>query len=229
MEGKNTIRQRLEALQDPAYRAFQCKLIPTVDPARVIGVRTPQLRALARELAGTAEAAAFLAALPHPSYEENNLHGLLVCGLRDYGRTVAELERFLPQVDNWATCDLLRPRAFAGPPPQLLGQVEGWLASPWPYTVRFGLGMLLAHYLDGAFWPGCLELAAGVEGGEYYVDMMVAWLFATALAKQYDAALPYLTGRRLGQWTHNHTIQKALESRRIPPERKEALRALRWK
>ena len=228
-EAENTIQGRLFALADPAYREFHQKLIPTVDPARVIGVRTPRLRALARELAGTPEAAAFLAALPHQYYEENNLHGLLVCRFRDYGRTVAALEQLLPQVDNWATCDLLRPRAFQGRPLQLEGQLRAWIASPHPYTIRFGLEMVMTHYLEEGFQPQWLELAAGVRSGEYYVNMMVAWLFATALAKQYAAALPYLQERRLDRWTHNRTIQKAVESYRITPEQKALLRGLRWK
>ncbi len=223
------ILEQLFALRDPSYREFHCKLVPTVDPKRIIGVRTPQLRALARSLSGTPQAQEFLEVLPHEYYEENNLHGLLICGLREYDRTVEELKRFLPCVDNWATCDLLSPRAFQKRPPQLVGQLEAWIASSHPYTIRFGLGMLLSHYLDEGFWPGCLELAAGVRSQEYYVNMMVAWLFATALAKQYEATLPYLEGRRLDPWTHNQTIQKAVESRRVPPAHKEYLRSLRWK
>ena len=223
------IQNMLFALRDPAYQAFQSRLIPTMDPSLVIGVRMPALRKLAKELAGTPEAEDFLRQLPHRYYEENNLHGLLISAYRDYGAAVAALEEFLPRVDNWATCDLLSPRAFEKRPPELPEQIRRWIRDERPYTVRFALGMLLSFYLDEAFRPEYLELAAGVRREEYYVRMMVAWYFATALAKQYGAALPYLEDRCLDRWTHNKTIQKAVESYRIPPERKEALRALRWR
>lgn len=225
----DAIQEKLFALQDLNYRQFQAKLMPTVDPEQIIGVRMPALRKLAKELKGTAEAEAFLAALPHRYYDENNLHGLLLCARSGYEETVAGLEDFLPHVDNWATCDLLSPRAFRPHPPQLPGQLRRWLDSGDTYTVRFGLEMLMSFYLDECFRPEYLDWAAEVKSEEYYVRMMVAWYFATALAKQYDAALPYLTSRRLEQWTHNKTIQKAVESYRITPEQKDALRALRWK
>ena len=223
------IQKLLFGRQDPAYQAFQSKLMPTVDPKTVIGVRMPALRQLAKELARTPLAEDFLLQLPHRYYEENNLHGLLISSIPDYDAAVAALEEFLPHVDNWATCDLLSPRAFRNHPPELPEQIRRWVGDPHPYTVRFGLGMLMSFYLDGAFRPEYLDLAAGVRREEYYVKMMVAWYFATALAKQYSAALPYVEERRLDRWTHNKTIQKAVESYRIPPERKEALRALRWR
>lgn len=225
----DAIQEKLFALQDLNYRQFQSKLMPTVDPEQIIGVRMPALRKLAKELKGTAEAEAFLTALPHRYYEENNLHGLLLCARSGYEETVAGLEAFLPYVDNWATCDLLSPRAFRAHPSQLPCQIRRWLDSGDTYTVRFGLEMLMSFYLDECFRPEYLDWAAEVKSEEYYVRMMVAWYFATALAKQYDAALPYLTDRRLEQWTHNKTIQKAVESYRITPEQKDALRALRWK
>lgn len=225
----DAIQEKMFALQDLNYRQFQAKLMPTVDPEQIIGVRMPALRKLAKELKGTAEAEAFLAALPHRYYDENNLHGLLLCARSGYEETVAGLEIFLPHVDNWATCDLLSPRAFRTHPPQLPEQIRRWLDSGDTYTVRFGLEMLMSFYLDECFRPEYLDWAAEVKSEEYYVRMMVAWYFATALAKQYDAALPYLTSRRLEQWTHNKTIQKAVESYRITPEQKDALRALRWK
>ncbi|MGI6695658.1 MAG: DNA alkylation repair protein [Christensenellales bacterium] len=225
---KTAIQERLFALQDLAYRDFQAKLMPTVDKARVIGVRTPALRQYARELAGTPEAAAFLAKLPHDYYEENNLHGFLIERIKGYEETVAALDAFLPHVDNWATCDLMRPRAFKKRPAALYpAQIDSWLASPHPYTVRFGLGMLLWLYLDEGFEPEMLARAAGIRSDEYYVNMMVAWYFATALAKQPEAALPYLKNHRLPRWTHNKAIQKAVESRRISAERKTYLKALR--
>ena len=223
------IQKLLFGRQDPAYRAFQSKLMPTVDPETVIGVRMPVLRKLAKELARMPLAEDFLRQLPHRYYEENNLHGLLISSIPNYGPTVAALEAFLPYVDNWATCDLLSPKAFRDHPPELPGQIRRWVGDPHPYTVRFGLGMLLSFYLDEDFRPEYLALAAGVRREEYYVRMMVAWYFATALAKQYDAARPYLVNRRLDRWTHNKTIQKAVESYRITPEQKTYLRSLRWR
>ena len=224
------IRARLAALADPGYKAFHAGLMPTVDPALILGVRVPDLRKLARDLAGTEAEGDFLAALPHRYYEENNLHGLLVCRWKGYEETVAALDRFLPHVDNWATCDLLSPRAFEPRPPQLPGQITRWLADPQPYTARFGLGCLLRWYLDdGYFDPKYLDWAAGTHREDYYVRMMVAWYFATALAKQYDAALPYLEQGRLPLWTHNKAIQKGVESRRLSTEQKAYLRSLRRK
>ncbi len=227
MEPVQEIRDRLFALQDPEYRLFQSKLMPTVDPARVIGVRIPDLRKLSRELAGTEQAAAFVRQLPHDYYEENNLHGFLIASLRDYGETVAALEAFLPHVDNWATCDLLHPRAFDKRPEALPDQLFRWLQSDRTYTVRFAMGMLMSLYLDEAFRPGYADWIAGVKSEEYYVNMMAAWYFATALAKRWDDVFPYLTDHRLPVWTHNKAIQKAIESRRISPEQKQILRSLK--
>lgn len=227
MEPVQEIRDRLFALQDPEYRLFQSKLMPTVDPARVIGVRIPDLRKLSRELAGTEQAAAFVRQLPHDYYEENNLHGFLIASLRDYGETVAALEAFLPHVDNWATCDLLHPRAFDKRPEALPDQLFRWLQSDRTYTVRFAMGMLMSLYLDEAFRPGYADWIAGIKSEEYYVNMMAAWYFATALAKRWDDVFPYLTDHRLPVWTHNKAIQKAIESRRISPEQKQILRSLK--
>ena len=227
MEPVQEIRDRLFALQDPEYRLFQSRLMPTVDPACVIGVRTPDLRKLSRELAGTEQAAAFVRQLPHDYYEENNLHGLLIASLRDYGETVAALESFLPHVDNWATCDLLHPRAFDKCPEALPDQLFRWLQSDRTYTVRFAMGMLMSLYLDEAFRPGYADWIAGIKSEEYYVNMMAAWYFATALAKRWDDVFPYLTDHRLPVWTHNKAIQKAIESRRISPEQKQILRSLK--
>lgn len=227
MEPVQEIRDRLFALQDPEYRLFQSKLMPTVDPARVIGVRIPDLRKLSRELAGTEQAAAFVRQLPHDYYEENNLHGFLIVSLRDYGETVAALEAFLPYVDNWATCDLLHPRAFDKRPEALPDQLFRWLQSDRTYMVRFAMGMLMSLYLDEAFRPGYADWIAGIKSEEYYVNMMAAWYFATALAKRWDDVFPYLTDHRLPVWTHNKAIQKAIESRRISPEQKQILRSLK--
>lgn len=226
---ENTIVSRLFALQDMDYRAFQCKLMPTVPTERVIGVRTPALRRLAKELAKTPVAEHFLRALPHQYYEENNLHGFLIEQMRDYGQTVAAVDAFLPFVDNWATCDLMSPRVFAKNLPALLTKIEEWIHAEHTYTIRFGVGMLLRYYLDEQFQPAYLEMAAGICSKEYYVNMMIAWYFATALAKQYEAAAPFLQNRRLGKWTHNKAIQKAIESDRVSSEHKAYLRTLKIK
>lgn len=218
---------RLFALQDGKYRAFQCRLMPTVPPDAVLGVRMPALRRVAKELAGSPQADAFLQVLPHRYYDENNLHGLLLAQSKDYGQTVQALEAFLPYVDNWATCDLLRPRAFLSHPPALPEQCRRWLDSGAVYTVRFAMGTLLNLYLDDFFRPEYLQWVSAVQSEEYYVNMMIAWYFATALAKQYAAALPYLQNHVLPRWVHNKTIQKAVESRRIPEDRKTYLRTLK--
>lgn len=223
------LRQQLRTLVDPDYRTFHCKLMPDYDPNRVLGIRLPVLRKFAASFAKTPEAEEFLDALPHYYYEENNLHGLLLEGCRDYGEVLRRLKVFLPQVDNWATCDLLSPRVFAKHHAQLWEQIPLWLADPHPYTVRFGLGMLMRHFLEEDFTPQVLERAGSVQREEYYVRMMQAWLFATALAKQWDATLPWLTEHRLEVWVHNKSIQKAVESRRITGEQKELLRSLRRK
>lgn len=223
------IQNKLFSLQDTAYRDFQCKLTPSITPDRVIGVRMPQLRKVAREIKGSPEAKAFLEALPHAYYDEDNLHGLLLCQYTDYEKNIAALEQFLPYVDNWATCDLLRPKAFEKHPSQLPQQLHMWIKQPHVYTVRFAIGMLLAFYLDEAFESQYLDWVCEIQREEYYINMMAAWYFATALAKQYDATIPYLQENRLPLWTHNKTIQKAIESRRITDEQKTYLKTLRRK
>lgn len=223
------IRQELFRLQDTAYREFQYKLIPTVDPVSVIGVRTPELRALAKRLIKTGEAEGFLRELPHAYFDENQLHAFIISEMKDFTECLAQTERFLPYVDNWATCDQMSPKIFKKHRPELLEPIRKWIGSGHTYTVRFAVGMLMEHYLDGDFDPAYPELAASVRSEEYYVRMMAAWYFATALAKQYDAVIPYFEQRRLEPWTHNKAIQKAVESRRISPERKEYLRGLKVK
>lgn len=226
---QQTIQSRLFALQDLKYQAFQSKLIPTICPDTVIGVRTPALRKLAKELSGTPEATAFLQQLPHAYYEENNLHGLLICQMKDYGQTIAAVDAFLPHIDNWATCDLLNPKIFRVHLPELYEKIQTWVHASHPYTIRFGIGMLMSFYLDQAFSPAYPALVAEIRSDEYYVNMMIAWYFATALAKQYEAVLPYLQQHRLARWTHNKTIQKAIESDRITAEQKLYLRTLKQK
>lgn len=221
------IRARLFALQDEGYRAFHSRLMPTVPLETVIGVRVPALRRLAKRLAGTPQAEAFLQELPHIYYEENNLHAFLLESIRDYDAALAATEKFLPYIDNWATCDSFCPKVFAKHKEDLLPVLRRWMASDHPYTVRYGMEMLMRYYLDEDFRPEHLAWAAAVHSGEYYINMMRAWYFATALAKQPEAALPWLTARRLDVWTHNKTIQKAVESSRIPAETKAFLRTLR--
>jgi len=223
------ILQRLFALQDIEYQVFQSKLIPNLAPDAMIGVRTPALRAYAKELGRRADVGDFLAALPHRYFDENQLHAFLISLGKDYGETLSAVDAFLPYVDNWATCDQMSPRAFRGHRAELLGEIERWMASEHVYTIRFAVGMLMQHYLDEDFDAAYLERVAALRSGEYYVNMMIAWYFATALAKQYDAALPYLEQRRLDAWTHNKAIQKALESYRVSDERKSYLRTLKIK
>jgi 3-methyladenine DNA glycosylase AlkD len=223
------VQRGLFALQDLTYRDFQCKLMPTVDPETVIGVRTPALRKFARAFCKTPQAADYIRILPHRYYEENNLHGFVIETIKEYESCIAAVDAFLPYVDNWATCDLVSPKVFSKHLPELLKKIKSWIASGETYTVRFGIGMLMSHYLGEHFEPGMLRMVAAVRSEEYYVNMMVAWYFATALAKQWDAALPYIKERRLEKWTHNKTIQKAVESYRIGSEEKALLRALKQK
>lgn len=223
------IREELFSLQDTAYRDFQSKILPTVDAKTAIGVRTPELRRLAKRLVKRDDIGLFLDDLPHTYFDENQLHAFIVSELRDYEVCLQEVERFLPYVDNWATCDQMSPKVFRKHHAELLGPIRRWIASDATYTVRFGVGMLMEHYLDDDFDPAYLDMVAAVKSEEYYVRMMVAWYFATALAKQYDATIPYVESRRLEPWTHNKAIQKAIESRRISPETKDYLRGLKVK
>ena len=224
---KEEIRRKLFSLQDIKYRDFQAKLIPGTDTETMIGVRTPALRKLAKQMLKREEIGEFLQDLPHRYFDENQLHAFIISGIREYGKCMEELERFLPYVDNWATCDQMSPVVFKKHKQELLSEIGEWLGSAHTYTVRFGIGMLMQHFLDEDFDPAYPELVAGVRSEEYYVNMMIAWYFATALAKQYDAVLPYIEGRRLDPWVHNKTIQKAIESYRVSDEQKKYLRSLK--
>ena len=212
---------------DGGYRDFQSKLIPSLPKESIIGVRTPALRALAKELQGSELAASFLQDLPHAYYDENQLHAVLLSSSKDYEECRELLERFLPYVDNWATCDILRPKVLCKRPEATLEAIQRWLGSTHSYTVRFGMEMLMSYYLDALFEPRFLAWVAADRSEEYYVRMMVAWFFATALAKQYEATLPYLEQGLLPEWTLKKTIQKACESYRITAEQKRYLRSLR--
>lgn len=223
----NGIQAQLHSLADPAYKAFQCSLMPTVSPDTVIGVRMPLLRNLASSIQKEGREAELFDALPHRYYEENNIHGILISQLHNYSETVTALNRFLPHVDNWATCDLLSPVSFRSCPEELIGQIRQWLSSSHPYTVRFGIGMLMKYYLGSHFTAAHLHWVAAIKSEEYYVNMMSAWYFATALAKQPEATLPILENNLLDPWVHNKTIQKATESFRIPTETKKYLKTLK--
>ena len=223
------IREELFRLQDGKYRELQKKLIPTADPETVIGVRTPELRQYAKQLVKGEDVTAFLRDLPHRYFDENQLHAFIVSEIRDFGRCVDEADRFLPYVDNWATCDQMSPKVFRKHRSELPAWIRKWLESGETYTVRFAIGMLMEHFLDDDFDPIYPETVAGIRSEEYYVRMMIAWYFATALAKQYGKVIPYIENRRLDEWTHNKTIQKAAESYRIGPEQKEYLKSLRIK
>ncbi|MDY2637589.1 MAG: DNA alkylation repair protein [Phascolarctobacterium sp.] len=221
------ILQKLQELSDLGYRDFQAKLMPTAAKETIIGVRTPAMRALAKELKGTELAAEFMKELPHQYFDENQLHAFLINELKDYDECLQELERFLPYVDKWATCDQLSPKVLKKQPEATLEAIRKWMASQHVYTIRFGMEMLMSFYLDAWFKPEYLAWVAADRNDEYYVKMMVAWFFATALAKQYEATVPYLEQRLLPEWSHKKAIQKACESYRITKEQKEYLRTLK--
>ncbi|MEE3468575.1 MAG: DNA alkylation repair protein, partial [Eubacterium sp.] len=207
----DSIEKQLWDLQDETYREMQVKTLPTLEPSTIIGVRTPALRSLAKQMIRSGEADIFLEELPHRYFEENQLHAFILSEGKDYERCVDGVERFLPYVDNWATCDQMSPKIFKKHRQELLERIKTWIRSDAPYTIRFGVGMLMGHFLDEDFDPAYPEMVAGLRSEEYYVNMMIAWYFATALAKQYDTVLPYIEKKRLDDWTHNKAIQKSVE------------------
>ena len=213
--------------QDIKYRDFQAPLFPNIEKERMIGVRTPELKKLAKELYGSVTANKFIETLPHQYFDENQLHAFLISLIKDYQICLKEVDRFLPYIDNWGTCDQLSPKVFAKHKEELIVSAKKWLKSKHTYTVRFAIGMLMQHYLDDSFKEEYMELVSKVKSDEYYINMMMAWYFATALAKQYDFAIKYIERNKLSPWVHNKTIQKAVESYRIAPEQKEYLRSLK--
>ncbi|HBE15512.1 MAG TPA: DNA alkylation repair protein [Ruminococcaceae bacterium] len=223
------MQARLFRLQDTAYQAGSVKLNPSVDPDTIIGIRIPALRALAREMKGTEEAAEFIKVLPHDYFEEYQLHSFLIGFIKDFDEALRQAERLLPYLGSWALTDSMRFKAFDRDPERLLPQIDRWLKDDHPYTVRYGILCLMNYFLDDRFKQEYPDRVSRVQSDEYYVRMMQAWYFATALAKQYDAVLPYLTERRLAPWVHNKTIQKAIESYRVTAEQKAYLRTLRIK
>jgi 3-methyladenine DNA glycosylase AlkD len=221
------IQEQLKNHKDEKYAEFMRRLMPGLETSEVLGVRTPVLKKMAKQIKREGGHGAFLAQLPHTYFEENQLHGFLVSEMTDFADCIRELERFLPFVDNWATCDQTSPRIFKKHKAELIPYIDKWLKSGHVYTVRFAIGMLMQHYLDEDFKEEYLEKVSGVRSEEYYVNMEIAWYMATALAKQWDAAIPYIEGARMEKWVHNRTIQKARESYRITPEQKEYLKAFR--
>lgn len=223
------IESRLFELQDLEYKEFHSRLMPNVETERIIGVRTPNLRKLSKELAKEADIELFLGQLPHQYYEENNVHGFVIETFKDYDKVIEYLDRFLPYVDNWATCDMMTPKIFGKHLPQLLEKIDEWIESDNTYMTRFGIRMLMNFYLEENFEQKYLEKVAGIRSEEYYVNMMIAWYFATALAKQYDTTVKVIENHQLDKWIHNKTIQKAVESNRITKQQKEYLKTLKEK
>lgn len=221
------IQKHLFELQDMAYRDFHSRLMPDIDKETVIGIRVPMLRKYAKSIAGTELSEMFIKELPHCYYEENNLHMMLITGIKDYDRCLTEIERFLPYIDNWATCDFPAPKCFENHKEDLLPVIKRWIASIETYTIRYGIGMLMRLYLDADFDPEYVRIVAEVKSDEYYVNMMIAWYMATALAKQWDAVVPYIEEHRMSDWVHRKTIQKAVESYRITDEQKRYLKGYR--
>ena len=227
MSKLTNLQKQLFEVQDLKYKEFQAQLIPTIDAERIIGIRTPQLRKFAKQYAKTEEAEQFLKELPHTYYEENNLHMILLSGRKDYKECVKDVDKFLPYVDNWATCDLPAPKCFGKHKNELIVKIKEWIRSTHTYTIRYAIGMLMRFYLEEDFLPEYLELVANIESEEYYVNMMIAWYMATALVKQWKVTVPYIEERKLSSWVHRKTIQKAVESYRITKEQKEYLKGFR--
>ena len=221
------IQKELLKKQDSKYRDMQIKIIPTVDADSIIGVRTPELRSLAKQLAKREDIRIFLDDLPHRYFEENQLHAFIISQMKDHEKCFDALSAFLPYVDNWATCDQMSPKVFKKHKNELLDAIGKWFDSGKTYTIRFAIGMLMEHFLDEDFDITYPETVAKIRSDEYYVNMMIAWYFATALAKQYETILPFVENKKLDKWTHNKTIQKSVESYRITPQQKEYLRTLK--
>ena len=221
------ITEKLFESRDEKYAEFQSRLTPTVPKDKFIGVRVPDVRKLAKEIYKEEDWRTFTDCLPHEYYDENMLHGLIISEIKDYDECIARVDRFLPYVDNWAVCDIMSPKVFKKHKPELMVKIREWSASPLVYTCRFGVEMLMSHFLDADFKAEYLEIPAGVHSDEYYVNMMLAWFYATALAKQWDDTVIYLTDRKLDKWVHNKIIQKACESYRITPKQKEYLKSLK--
>lgn len=213
--------------KDGQYAQFQRKLIPGIAPKTIIGVRTPILRKLAKQIAKEDYCKTFLEECPHELFEENQLHGFMISDMKNFELCIRELEKFLPYINNWATCDQTSPKIFKKHKDELLPYIRKWLGSEHTYTVRFAIGMLMQYYLEDDFKPEYLAMVAGIKSEEYYINMEIAWYMATALTKQWDAAILYIETKKMDKWVHNKTIQKAIESYRITDEQKKHLRTFR--
>ena len=224
---RNDIVAELFRFQDKDYALMQARIIPTVPQDRIIGVRTPALRDFAKRLNKDQNIGEFLSYLPHQYFDEDQLHAFVISLEKDFGKCIAEVDAFLPFIDNWATCDQLSPKAFKKEPEKLLPYIQIWIKSDKTYTVRFAIGLLMQHFLDDHFDLKYADEVAGIRSEEYYIRMMIAWYFATALAKQYELVLPYLEDKRLDTWAHNKAIQKSIESYRITDEQKAYLKTLK--
>lgn len=229
MDINEYILSRLQEFSEEKNADFQAKLTPTITRESCLGVRVPNVKKLGKEIEKMPECEIFIKTLPHTYFDENMLHAAIISRIKDYDKCIESLEAFLPYVDNWAVCDTIRPAIFKKDHPSLIEYIRGWVASKETYTIRFGIGMLMAYFLDDKFKEEYLELPAAVVSEEYYVNMMIAWYYATALAKRWDETIPYIENNKLGKWTHNKTIQKAVESYRITSEQKDYLRTLRIK
>lgn len=221
------IRDELFKLQDVSYGDFQAKLTPGIPRELFIGVRVPNVRKLAKMIVKDYDTTEFLSELPHKYYDEDMLHGLIVSEIKDYDTCVKAVDEFLPYVNNWAVCDIMSPKIFKKNKDVLLDKIREWVSSEKTYTCRFGIEILMSHYLDDDFRPEYLDIPGSVHSDEYYVKMMVAWFFATALAKKWDETIKYIEEYKLDIWVHNKTIQKACESNRISSEQKDYLRTLK--
>lgn len=226
------ITTQLFIMQDNEYKEFHGRLMPTVNPDTILGIRVPILRKFSNQLAKSLskeKLLEFMNELPHKYYEENNIHAFLIEKIKDFDECIVALEKFLPFVDNWATCDMMNPKILKKNTQQLFCKIKEWITSPHVYTIRYGIGMLMRYFLDDNFKTEYLDMVAAVKSDEYYVNMMKAWFFATALAKQYEATLPYIKEKRLDNWSHNKAIQKSIESFRVPKEHKEELKRYKIK
>ncbi|SDA48235.1 3-methyladenine DNA glycosylase AlkD [Lachnospiraceae bacterium G11] len=222
-----SVYERLLAVKDPEYREFQAKLVPNIDPATIIGVRTPDMRNIAKEVAKSKERDAFLQELPHKYYEENLVHFFVIAQIKDFDECVKAVEEFLPYVDCWPVSDQASPKSFKKNHNNLLPYIKKWIASDHVYTARFGIRMLMNEFLGNEFKDEYAQMVAEKKGEDYYLKMMVAWYFATALAKNYDETVKYIEERRLDEWVHKKAIQKAVESFRVTDEHKEYLKSFR--
>ena len=222
-----SVYERLMMYQDKEYKEFQSKLVPNIDKETIIGVRTPQMRSIVKEIFGTEEANDFLKVLPHQYYEENIIHFFLISKIKDFDDCVKEVERFLPYIDCWPVCDQATPLVFKKNHDKLIPLIKKWIKFKHVYTARFGIRMLMNEFLDKDFKEEYLELVSSKKGEDYYLKMMIAWYFATALAKQYDKTIKYIENRTLDPWVHNKTIQKAVESYRVSDKHKEYLKRFR--